>query len=381
MIDVETKDDINSESVEYSNDKHDISNSPHNLINSTNNTTESTNMINTTTPTNTNTTNTTNTMIKTPSPQKHIKSMNTNTPKSKSSKKTKSPKSKGTTPSLIRASILINNPNTDLKQLQKAESKAIKYKQKLEQYMHQTSLQKQQQIKENIILWEEKVLPNYLTFYETNFQFLSQLCWKGIPSKMREKVWPLLIGNKLKLDENYYASLKIQIELHKVNQMATKKGQLTNSRLSIVSTSSQRNSITPMSKHQGAAHLTPIQERRSSLDSNTPWDLGMRGKHDYEYLERNGLLANETISNKIHESGYAHDRISMTHRNSYENSYSHMLSPKTRKKYTPTPNGKNSTDRISLTNTPASSNITPFQETNVSLQVPTVSSIYENDGK
>ena len=66
--------------------------------------------------------------------------------------------------------------------------------------------------------WKTDVLPNWIEACRTS-KAIKQLCVKGIPSSVRSKVWPLLIGNDLNITkEKYYELLEVaESELNNKN--------------------------------------------------------------------------------------------------------------------------------------------------------------------
>lgn len=85
---------------------------------------------------------------------------------------------------------------------EKAERAAKKVR---EQYQLQKKIEsdkKQKQIVEKTKCWNEKVLPKWGKVCTS--KQVQDLCSKGIPPSIREKVWPLLIGNSLQVNSKIY---------------------------------------------------------------------------------------------------------------------------------------------------------------------------------
>jgi hypothetical protein len=68
--------------------------------------------------------------------------------------------------------------------------------------------------------WKTDVLPNWIEACRTS-KAIKQLCIKGIPSSVRSKAWPLLVGNDLNITkEKYYELLEVaESELNNKNIM------------------------------------------------------------------------------------------------------------------------------------------------------------------
>ena len=51
-------------------------------------------------------------------------------------------------------------------------------------------------------IWKGEVLPEWESKKKSGR--VKELCWKGVPSSVREKVWPLLVGNKLRISKELF---------------------------------------------------------------------------------------------------------------------------------------------------------------------------------
>ncbi len=77
--------------------------------------------------------------------------------------------------------------------------KALKMQEQFSKQQQAEAELKQRKVLENMKNWTEKVLPTWHT--NRDHKYIGQLCHKGIPPNLRGKVWPLLIGNELKVSE------------------------------------------------------------------------------------------------------------------------------------------------------------------------------------
>lgn len=50
--------------------------------------------------------------------------------------------------------------------------------------------------------WKTVILPNWNNKKKSNI--IKKLCWKGIPTNLRGQIWPLLLGNKVRITEELY---------------------------------------------------------------------------------------------------------------------------------------------------------------------------------
>lgn len=78
-----------------------------------------------------------------------------------------------------------------------AERAAIQQKLKNQWLKTQNQLKKQKELEEKIRTWEDILLPHFDEYRGT--QKLKDHCYKGIPTNIRGKVWPKLIGNALQV--------------------------------------------------------------------------------------------------------------------------------------------------------------------------------------
>ena len=79
------------------------------------------------------------------------------------------------------------------KLLRKAQKAALKQKQLNEVERKRISQQKQSDCSERIFQWKDEILPYWNATMKESAR-VRDLCWKGIPSNLREQIWPLLIG-------------------------------------------------------------------------------------------------------------------------------------------------------------------------------------------
>lgn len=83
---------------------------------------------------------------------------------------------------------------------QKAERRALKAKAEEEQLQKIIAIRQQMAVDERVALWRDIIIPQWSsTNYNPSHSKVKDLCRKGVPSNMREKVWPLLIGNELQV--------------------------------------------------------------------------------------------------------------------------------------------------------------------------------------
>lgn len=78
-----------------------------------------------------------------------------------------------------------------------AEKEALRHRMKLTVTKKQHEIKKQKEILENTRQWEDIIIPNWSEYAHSTK--VRDLCLKGIPSKVRGKVWPMLIGNDLEV--------------------------------------------------------------------------------------------------------------------------------------------------------------------------------------
>lgn len=78
-----------------------------------------------------------------------------------------------------------------------AEKEALRHRMKLTVTKKQHEIKKQKEIFENTRQWEDVIMPNWPEYAHSTK--VRDLCIKGIPTKVRGKVWPMLIGNDLEV--------------------------------------------------------------------------------------------------------------------------------------------------------------------------------------
>lgn len=78
-----------------------------------------------------------------------------------------------------------------------AERAAIQQKIKNHVSKTQLEMKKQKELQEKTKIWEEQVLPHWKDYQGTTK--LKDLCMRGIPTNLRSKVWPRLVGNALQV--------------------------------------------------------------------------------------------------------------------------------------------------------------------------------------
>eukprot|EP00981_Chlorochromonas_danica_P013757 scaffold6837_cov171-Ochromonas_danica.AAC.4 len=88
---------------------------------------------------------------------------------------------------------------------QEAERKALRQKQRLDLLRQQNELKRHKEFLEKSKVWEEQILPHWEEMVMR--PKVRDLCLKGIPPTVRAKVWPLLIGNDLEVDEELFDGL------------------------------------------------------------------------------------------------------------------------------------------------------------------------------
>jgi hypothetical protein len=71
------------------------------------------------------------------------------------------------------------------------------------------SLKRQKEFSEKTAQWNSSILPRW-DEYEGSRR-LRDMCAKGIPPNIRGKVWPLLIGNALNIDEQLFDDLNKRV--------------------------------------------------------------------------------------------------------------------------------------------------------------------------
>jgi len=81
------------------------------------------------------------------------------------------------------------------KKRMQAERAAYRQRMRNELARKQDIIRKEKEFNEKTKIWKEQVIPywNEMAFSHK----VKDLCFKGIPPRIREKVWPLLIGNEL----------------------------------------------------------------------------------------------------------------------------------------------------------------------------------------
>ena len=84
------------------------------------------------------------------------------------------------------------------KRRKEAEKAALKLREQYQAKKRQELEAKHRNISEKSAQWNEQILPRWSEIYES--KQVGDLCMKGIPPSIRGKVWPLLIGNNLKVN-------------------------------------------------------------------------------------------------------------------------------------------------------------------------------------
>jgi hypothetical protein len=81
------------------------------------------------------------------------------------------------------------------KKRMQAERAAYRQRMRNELARKQDVIRKEKEFNEKTKIWKEQIIPywNEMAFSHK----VKDLCFKGIPPRIREKVWPLLIGNEL----------------------------------------------------------------------------------------------------------------------------------------------------------------------------------------
>jgi hypothetical protein len=121
-------------------------------------------------------------------------------------------------PSITHPSILPSNPassssstantahsNSNKRRIQ-AERAAIRQKIRNELHKQQNEIKKQRENTEKTRIWKDSILPHWNELVHTTK--VKELCAKGIPSNIRGKVWPLLIGNELNVRKSCFLSFR-----------------------------------------------------------------------------------------------------------------------------------------------------------------------------
>lgn len=91
-----------------------------------------------------------------------------------------------------------------------AERAAIQQKIKNNITKSQQEAKKQKENHEKTRLWEEVVLPHFDEYVNT--AKMRDLCQRGVPNKLRGRVWPLLVGNELGIDEQMFETLCVEAQ-------------------------------------------------------------------------------------------------------------------------------------------------------------------------
>ncbi|KAJ1423200.1 hypothetical protein B484DRAFT_398745, partial [Ochromonadaceae sp. CCMP2298] len=111
-----------------------------------------------------------------------------------------------------------------------AERAAVKAREKEHLDRQQLALRRQKEFREKTLVWNEQVLPRWeactggqgvqapgtgdLASNLRHGSFRSKvrdLCHKGIPPNIRGKVWPLMIGNELRIDAEQFEALNRKV--------------------------------------------------------------------------------------------------------------------------------------------------------------------------
>jgi hypothetical protein len=87
--------------------------------------------------------------------------------------------------------------NINSKKRKEAEKAALKLREQYQAKKRQELEAKHRNISEKSAQWNEQILPRWSELCES--RAVGELCMKGIPPSIRGKVWPLLIGNNLKV--------------------------------------------------------------------------------------------------------------------------------------------------------------------------------------
>jgi hypothetical protein len=87
--------------------------------------------------------------------------------------------------------------NVNQKKRKEAEKAALKLREQYQAKKRQELEAKHRNISEKSQQWNDHILPRWSEICES--KGVGDLCMKGIPPSVRGKVWPLLIGNNLKV--------------------------------------------------------------------------------------------------------------------------------------------------------------------------------------
>ena len=120
-----------------------------------------------------------------------------------------------TTTSKIASGVATNKRRID------AERAAIKLRERNMLDRQQNAMRRQKEFTEKTQMWNEQILPRWNDISTTNK--VRELCSKGIPPNIRGKVWPLLIGNELNVDEKMFEDLNRKVLVIHGNKVASRR--------------------------------------------------------------------------------------------------------------------------------------------------------------
>lgn len=114
-----------------------------------------------------------------------------------------------------------------------AERAALRQRMRKDIQRQQNEMRRHKEFLEKTKLWEEQILPNWEQLQHTSK--VRDLCIKGIPPTIRAKVWPLLLGNELEIDEALFDALNREVQETLGHKMTAHKGKLASSYTSGIS--------------------------------------------------------------------------------------------------------------------------------------------------
>lgn len=115
-----------------------------------------------------------------------------NRPPTRSKMSSKSPQRRSTSAGM-RSSV---SPSTS-KRRRDLEKAAIRSKERRDMLRKHQAIQFEREFSEKKVIWSQQVLPRWSELKDS--RYVRDLCFRGIPTNLRGKVWPLLIGNDLEV--------------------------------------------------------------------------------------------------------------------------------------------------------------------------------------
>jgi hypothetical protein len=107
----------------------------------------------------------------------------------------------------------VQNPQLLAQNKKRAAAERAAIQQKIKNHITKSQMEakKQKDNHEKTRLWEDVILPHWNEYASSSK--LRDLCVRGIPNKLRGRVWPLLVANELGIDEQMFETLCAEAQL------------------------------------------------------------------------------------------------------------------------------------------------------------------------